>query len=248
MGFTHMEIEDLRTTEHKRFLIKTICSIPVKLRCLRVSVIAKALVYLPLTHTHKYTQHGLTPTQRVTSITTLLKPAATAEACTALKPTIGLRNSWFSFFSFWFSRSPPLPLSSDRQSPHPTLTCSMPLRSQAVKWVTAELKVLFLNWQRNILLGQRQNLFLIPILHTTFLSLCPPSSFSEASAHGASLPISAGPAASAERSVWGEHEQLQKFLVKWMKVTVTAHSALGMPAPPVPHSGQLKSKSLLSSN
>lgn len=66
-------------------------------------MIAKAPVYPFHTHTHAHSLHGLTPTPQVASITALLKPAATAAAGTALKPTIGLRNSWFSFFSLWLS-------------------------------------------------------------------------------------------------------------------------------------------------
>lgn len=100
MGFTHMETADQRTPEHKRLLIKTTCGSPVMLWCLGVNAIAKAPVNLALFHWHTYTHglHGLTPTLQVASITALLKPAATAAACTALKPTIGLRNSWFSLF------------------------------------------------------------------------------------------------------------------------------------------------------
>lgn len=52
------------------------------------------------THLHTHILHGLTPTLQAASITALLKPAATATACTPLKPTIGLRNSWFFLFFF----------------------------------------------------------------------------------------------------------------------------------------------------
>lgn len=54
MGFTHMETADQRTTAHKRFLRKTTYSSPVKLQSLRVRVIVKALVHLPLIHTHTH--------------------------------------------------------------------------------------------------------------------------------------------------------------------------------------------------
>lgn len=247
MAFTHMETADQRTTEHKRFLIKTTYSSPVKLQSLRVRVIVKALVHLPLIHTQTRTHspHGLTPTLQVASITTLLKPAATPAACTTLKPTIGLRNSWFSLFSFWS----PLPCIVFNQaispsSAHPQYASTVRASKVGDCWsksVIFKLTGKHLAWTET-------NLFLILTLHTTFSSLCRPSSFSEAFAHGDRLPICAGPVASVERSVQVEHEQLQKFLVKWMEVTVTAKSTPGMAAPSAPHSGQQQSKSLLSPN
>lgn len=161
MGFTHMETADRWAAEHKRLLIKTTCSSPVKLWCLGVNVIAKAPQSSSLSftdshtraHTRTHNLNGLTPTLQVVSITTLLKPAAAAEAaCAALKPTIGSRNSWFShlpffwrcFFFFTLHRLQTSNLPSEsspiRHSHH-----SGPLRLQAFKWVTAGLKVLFLN-------------------------------------------------------------------------------------------------------
>lgn len=95
--------------EDKSILMKTTCSNLVKTQRPRVTGTAKAPVHLPHFHTHPHRLHGLTPTLQVISINALLKPAAAAAAtaCSALKPTIGLRNSWFSVFSFRFSFSPP---------------------------------------------------------------------------------------------------------------------------------------------
>lgn len=56
LGFARIGTADRRTPEHKRLLIKTTCSNPLKLRRLRGNAMAEAPVNLALFHWHTYTR------------------------------------------------------------------------------------------------------------------------------------------------------------------------------------------------
>lgn len=118
----------------------------------------------------------------------------------------------------------------------------MSLWLQAVKWVTAGLKVLFLNWQGNI--PQTK-----PVSHSNssynfVFSLALKSFLKHPCMQSACQFLC------SQWLVWGcgqgEHQILQKFPEKMNGSRGAAHSSLGMTAPITPHSGQPKSKPLLS--
>lgn len=243
----HIWRRQTRSAEHKRLLVKTTCSSPVKLRCLGVNVIAQAPVYFPLFHRHTCTRtHSTWPDPNPAG--RFCNRITEASCCSLHGPKT---HNWieeftlFPIFLFGLAVVVFLPSIVYKQAicparaPQSVTTTTSYVRLQAVKSVAAGLKVLFLNWQGNVLLGHSP--FLNQFVHPTFSSLCPAIFFWRIHACSQLANSRAAARDLCEVSLGNDRSSLWNG---WKRSGSTL-SSIGMAIPPAPHSGQPKPESLL---